>query len=208
MKASLFLVIFTTVLTVALLPASLHAQSKSKAKTPAVPAPIESPDQPAITSSIPRVTEFQGDDTSLVLRTLARQANMDVVIDLSVKGTSTLRVQNKTPREVMDVVVKMNDLIMEEKKGVFYIRSRNPSPEDPKAKSNDFNEETFATVVPIVTKIVDAMLDYEARPETAKKLAKSKKVLFDALIAEGFTREEAMQIVLSDRGLSFFGLKR
>lgn len=34
-----------------------------------------------------------------------------------------------------------------------------------------------------------------AKPETAKKLAKFTKNYFDALIAEGFTRDEALQIV-------------
>lgn len=34
-----------------------------------------------------------------------------------------------------------------------------------------------------------------AKPETAKKLAKFTKNYFDALVAEGFTRDEALQIV-------------
>ena len=34
-----------------------------------------------------------------------------------------------------------------------------------------------------------------AKPETAKKLAKFMRNYFDALIAEGFTKEEAIQII-------------
>ena len=51
-------------------------------------------------------------------------------------------------------------------------------------------------MVPMLTGFYDAILDYGARPETGQKVAKGKKVLFDALKAEGFTEAQALQIVV------------
>jgi hypothetical protein len=39
-----------------------------------------------------------------------------------------------------------------------------------------------------VAKINGALLDYEADPKVAAKVARGKKVLLDALLAEGFSR--------------------
>jgi len=127
-----------------------------------------------------------------------------------VSGEITLRVEGKKPKEVIEVIANMKDLVMEQKHDIYYIRSRNPKPAAAveKAKSNDFNEATLNSIQPIVTKFLDMLLDYEARPETAQKIAKSKKALLDALVAEGFTRDEAFKLLLAEPGLSFFGTRR
>ena len=41
----------------------------------------------------------------------------------------------------------------------------------------------------------DGLLDYLAKPETAEKAAKMTKNCVDALVKEGFSREEALRIV-------------
>ncbi len=69
------------------------------------------------------VSEFQGDDVSLVLRTLARQAKMNVVVSPSVTGPITLRVENKSPAEVIRIICQANGLIMDEMESVVYIKT-------------------------------------------------------------------------------------
>jgi type IV pilus secretin PilQ/predicted competence protein len=71
-----------------------------------------------------RVSEFQGDEIGLVLRTLARQANMNVIVSAQVQGTVTLRLSDKTPREVIEVIADSNSLIIEDRKGVTYIKTK------------------------------------------------------------------------------------
>jgi hypothetical protein len=51
-------------------------------------------------------------------------------------------------------------------------------------------------------KFFDSILDYQARPETAQKIARAKKALFDALVAEGFTKDEAFRVILTNQELS------
>lgn len=81
-----------------------------------------------------RVNEFAGDPVEVVLRALARQAKLDVVVSPAVQGTVTLRLENKTPREVIDVIVQANGLTMDEIKGVYYIKTaaeRQKEPTEP-----------------------------------------------------------------------------
>jgi len=100
---------------------------------PILVPPIEPPETPEESldsdpRSSPRTSEFQSDEIGLVLRTLARQARVSVYVDDSVTGTVTMRIDNKTPRETLDAICVVKDLIMEEQKGVLAIRSRIPPP--------------------------------------------------------------------------------
>lgn len=61
------------------------------------------------------VIEFQGDDLALALRTLARQAQMNVVIAADVQDTITLRLEDKTPKEAIEIIANMSDLVIGEK---------------------------------------------------------------------------------------------
>lgn len=60
-------------------------------------------------------------------------------------------------------------------------------------------EATFDAMVPVMKKMSDAMLDSMlekgAEPDTAIKMAKFKKNLYEALLKEGFTKEQAFSIM-------------
>jgi type IV pilus assembly protein PilQ len=78
-----------------------------------------------------RVMEFQGDDVALVLRTLARQAKMNVVVSPQVTGQITLRVENKSPAEVMDIICQSNGLIIDDLNGVLYVKTQAEKQKEP-----------------------------------------------------------------------------
>lgn len=69
-----------------------------------------------------RLTEFQDDDITLVLRTLARQENIKLVVAGELTGTVTLRAENKTSREVFDMIADAKNLVVNERDGVLYVR--------------------------------------------------------------------------------------
>ena len=80
----------------------------------------------ALAPSTSRLSDFQGDPIDLVLRTLARQAKMNIVVSDSVTttaGTVNMRIEDKTPREAIEVIVTAKGLIMDEQKGVFFIKT-------------------------------------------------------------------------------------
>jgi type IV pilus secretin PilQ/predicted competence protein len=78
-----------------------------------------------------RTNEFQGDDITLVLRTLARQARMNIVVSDKVQGTVTLRLEDKTPREAIEVIVAAKGLVMDELNGVFFIKTTEERAKEP-----------------------------------------------------------------------------
>ena len=90
---------------------------------PATAAPGTAPALGTLDVGNSHVSEFQGDDVSLVLRTLARQAKMNVVVSPAVAGQITLRVENKTPSEVIRIICQANGLVMDEMESVVYIKT-------------------------------------------------------------------------------------
>ncbi len=131
-----------------------------------------------------RAREFQGDDLSQVLRLLARQAKINLVVGEAVKGNVTMRLENATALDAVETLVHQYHLSMtKDDKGIYYV---NP-PEAP-----------------------DAALDLMAKPQTADRVAAYIHNLYNSLIKEGFTKEESLQIVASiDPGtvISAFGQK-
>ncbi len=89
------------------------------------------PTLPPPSPNAPRVSEFSGDEANLVLRTLARQAQINVVVSPQIVGPITLRVEGKTPREVIDVVCQANGYVIDELKGVFYIKTQAERSKEP-----------------------------------------------------------------------------
>ena len=102
---------------------------------PAVIEPATAPDGTPIAPSVgaagdalpsSRLNDFQGDPIDLVLRTLARQAKMNVVVSDAVTttaGTVNMRIEDKTPKEAIEIIVTAKGLVMDEQKGVFFIKT-------------------------------------------------------------------------------------
>ena len=98
-----------------------------------------------------RVSEFQGDDVSLVLRTLARQAKMNVVVSPAVTGQITLRVEDKTPAQVIKIICQANGLIMDEMESVTYIKTVAEKQKEPtEALQYTFSYAKALDVVPLL----------------------------------------------------------
>lgn len=62
-------------------------------------------------------------------------------------------------------------------------------------------EATYGAMVPIVEKMVEATIEARLKsaekPESATRIAEFKKRLYDALILQGFSRDEALQITIN-----------
>lgn len=175
------------------------------------PGPVEPPPAHSSTAhgdlapDAKRSFEFRGEDITAVIQSLAEQAGIKVAVLPSVSGIVTKRIENKTPREAIETLCQSEGLSFMEKGGVFFVEDspasnskKTDAADDPfKTFESAFTESLMQMMSPTAdVKAYDAMLDMAARPETATKIAKAKKLLFDALVAEGFTREEALKIVI------------
>ncbi len=81
-----------------------------------------------------RLNEFMGDEIGIVLRTLARQAKMNVVISDKVAlaaGAVTMRIEDRTPKEAIDIIVTSKGLVMDELGGVFFIKTQEERAKEP-----------------------------------------------------------------------------
>ncbi len=60
------------------------------------------------------VREFQGDDVGQVLRLLARQAKINMVVSEAVVGTVTMRLEDVTALQAIAIIVKAKGLFMDQ----------------------------------------------------------------------------------------------
>ena len=94
----------------------------------------------ALPATAARLNDFQGDPIDLVLRTLARQAKMNIVVTDAVTtsgGTVNMRIEDKTPREAIEIIVESKGLILDQGKGgVFYIKTQAEKQKEPTESGN------------------------------------------------------------------------
>lgn len=77
----------------------------------------------AIESGGVGVREFQGDDVGQVLRLLARQAKINMVVSEAVTGTVTMRLEDVTALQAISIIVKAKSLFMDKIDSVYYIKT-------------------------------------------------------------------------------------
>jgi type IV pilus secretin PilQ/predicted competence protein len=85
------------------------------------PGPVE-PDSVADNGGV-GVREFQGDDVGAVLRLLARQAKINMVVSEAVTGTVTMRLEDVTALQAVSIIVKAKGLFLDKIDNVYYIKT-------------------------------------------------------------------------------------
>src|SRR5713101_7570305 len=69
------------------------------------------------------VREVQGDDVGQVLRLLARQAKINMVVSEAVTRTVTMRLEDVTALQAIAIIVKAKNLFMDKIDNVYYIKT-------------------------------------------------------------------------------------
>ena len=69
------------------------------------------------------IREFQGDDVGQVLRLLARQSKINMVVSEAVTGTVTMRLEDVTALQAIAIIVKAKGLFMDKIENVYYIKT-------------------------------------------------------------------------------------
>src|SRR5882762_11637302 len=112
-------------------PPMLMVQAPAQAASPAAPksttatasAPVLTEADAAVESGGVGVREFQGDDVGQVLRLLARQAKINMVVSEAVTGTVTMRLEDVTALQAIAIIVKAKSLFMDQIDNVYYIKT-------------------------------------------------------------------------------------
>src|SRR5437588_10834630 len=136
--------------------------STPAAVKPATPQPSTS--TPATTTVVPPVAadtatesggvgvrEFQGDDVGQVLRLLARQAKINMVVSDQVTGTVTMRLEDVTALQAVAIIVKAKGLFMDQIDHVYYIKTPAEKTAEPTESDNyQFSYSRAKDVAPLL----------------------------------------------------------
>src|SRR5438477_7320191 len=97
------------------------------------------------------VREFQGDDVGQVLRLLARQAKINMVVSEAVVGTVTMRLEDVTALQAIAIIVKAKGLFMDKIDNVYYIKTGAERTAEPTESDNyQFSYARAKDVAPLV----------------------------------------------------------
>ena len=97
------------------------------------------------------VREFQGDDVGQVLRLLARQAKVNMVVSEAVTGTVTMRLEDVTALQAISIIVKAKSLFMDKIDNVYYIKTAQERTAEPtESDSYQFSYSRAKDTAPLV----------------------------------------------------------
>jgi len=137
-----------------LVQASVPASSPAPAaKTaPGQPPPPELTEQDAvIENGGVGVREFQGDDVGQVLRLLARQSKVNMVVSEAVTGTVTMRLEDVTALQAISIIVKAKGLFMDKIDNVYYIKTAAERTAEPTESDNyQFSYARAKDIAPLI----------------------------------------------------------
>ena len=97
------------------------------------------------------VREFQGDEIGQVLRLLARQAKINLVVSEAVTGAVTMRLEDVTALQAISIIVKAKGLFMDKIDSVYYIKTGAERTAEPtESDSYQFSYSRAKDVAPLV----------------------------------------------------------
>ena len=128
--------------------------TKSPTSTTAT-APTEA--DSAIESGGVGVREFQGDDVGQVLRLLARQAKINMVVSDQLPPNSqvTMRLEDVTALQAVEIIVKAKGLFMDKIDNVYYVKTPAEKTAEP-TESDSYQFSYMQVAMPSATKDLEA----------------------------------------------------
>lgn len=97
------------------------------------------------------VREFQGDDIGQVLRLLARQSKVNMVVSDAVTGTVTMRLEDVTALQAISIIVKAKGLFLDKIDNVYYIKTGAEKTAEPtESDSYQFSYARAKDIAPLV----------------------------------------------------------
>jgi type IV pilus secretin PilQ/predicted competence protein len=135
---------------------SAPAAPKTAVPQPSTSTPATTLAPPAVAESVTEsggvgVREFQGDDVGQVLRLLARQAKVNMVVSDQVTGTVTMRLEDVTALQAIAIIVKAKGLSLDQLDHVYYIKTPAEKTAEPtESDSYQFSYSRAKEVAPLL----------------------------------------------------------
>jgi type IV pilus assembly protein PilQ len=130
-------------------PSASTTTTTTTATAPTSPGPVE-PDSMTENGGV-GVREFQGDDVGAVLRLLARQAKINMVVSEAVTGTVTMRLEDVTALQAISIIVKAKGLFLDKIENVYYIKTGGEREKEPtESDSYQFSYARAKETAPLI----------------------------------------------------------
>ena len=142
------------------------AGTTSATTTANTAAPVAAEGAPVADLGGVGVREFQGDEVGQVLRLLARQAKVNMVVSEAVTGTVTMRLEDVTAMQAVEIIAKSKALFVDKIDGVYYVKTAAERGAEPtEAESYQFSYGRAKDMAPLVA----AQLASKDAPQTDER---------------------------------------
>ena len=141
-------------------PAATSTTTQSNSTTTTTTAPIAASSTTTVTpmsgdtaveSGGVGIREFQGDEVGQVLRLLARQSKINMVVSEAVQGAVTMRLEDVTALQAISIIVKAKGLSMDKLDSVYYIKTAAERTAEPtESDSYQFSYSRAKDVAPLL----------------------------------------------------------
>ena len=108
-----------------------------------------------------RAREFQGDDTGQVLRLLARQARINLIVSDQVVGTINMRLEDVTALQAIQVICQAKGYDLAQTAGVYYVKT--PAEKAAEPTQSDYYTFSYARASQVVA-LLTSQLKSKATP--------------------------------------------
>ena len=118
------------------------------------------------------LNEFQGDDVAQVLRLLARQSKISLVVSDKISDAQppmkvTMRLEDKSPMEAIKIIVFDKGLILLQKDGVYYVKTKEEKDAEPTESAfYTFSYGTAEKALPLLTAQLESKVLPQFDPRT------------------------------------------
>ena len=118
------------------------------------------------------LNEFQGDDVAQVLRLLARQCKISLVVSDKISDAQppmkvTMRLEDKSPMEAIKIIVFDKGLILLQKDGVYYVKTKEEKEAEPtEAAFYTFSYASGDKILPLLASELESKVAPQYDPRT------------------------------------------
>lgn len=118
------------------------------------------------------LNEFQGDDVAQVLRLLARQSKISLVVSDKISDAQppmkvTMRLEDKTPMQAIQIIVFDKGLILLQKDGVYYVKTKEEKEAEPTESAfYTFSYASAEKVLPLLAAQLESHVAPQFDPRT------------------------------------------
>ena len=142
-------------------PPTLNGNPGAPGAVPAPPVDTAAPTN-GVNAGGARAREFQGDDVGQVLRLLARQAKINLIVSPQVVGTINMRLEDVTALQAIEVICQAQGYDITQSKGVYYVKT--PAEKAAEATQSDFYTFSYARATQIVPLLTSQLKSKAAAP--------------------------------------------